>query len=276
MITNNEQLEEVLSRPTPADVEAMEHIGGDLLILGAAGKMGPSLALRAKRAIVEAGVSHRVIAVSRFSDPAVRKSLEDSGVQPIPADLMDRDAVQQLPDAPNIIFMAGRKFGTQGAQHETWAANVLVPALAAERYRGSRIVVFSSGNVYPFRKVKDGGAWEATETDPVGEYAQTVRGRERVFEYFASTFGTKSGMKTYCPFSGVISCRRSHDKRLGKSKLRFVMIIFNNNVSRTCCVAFNHRWYDSIFFIHIHHIILCEHVITKQIKIKSIRSGNNG
>src|SRR5262249_30643885 len=141
----------------------------DLLILGAAGKMGPSLALRAKRAIDQAGSRQRVVAVSRFSDAAVRKSLEDAGIQPISADLMDREALDRLPDAANVIFMAGRKFGTQGAQHETWAANVLLPALAAERYRESRIVVFSSGNVYPFRKLLDGGASEETETDPVGE-----------------------------------------------------------------------------------------------------------
>jgi nucleoside-diphosphate-sugar epimerase len=192
MITTIEQLEEMLSRPNRHDVEALGLLEGDLLILGAAGKMGPSLAMRAKRAIDQAGSKHRIIAVSRFSDAHVRKSLEDAGVQAIAADLMDRHALDHLPDAPNVIFMAGRKFGTQGAQHETWAANVLLPAMAAERYRDSRIVVFSSGNVYPFRKVKDGGATEETETDPVGEYAQTVRGRERVFEHFADRFGVRS------------------------------------------------------------------------------------
>jgi len=192
MITTTEQLEEILSRPTPQDVEALGRLDGDLLILGAAGKMGPSLAMRARRAIDQAGSAKRVMAVSRFSDAGIRKSLEEAGIQAIPADLMDRDAVRGLPDSPNVIFMAGRKFGTEGAQHETWAANVLLPALAVERYRDSRIVAFSSGNVYPFRKVKDGGASEETPTDPVGEYAQTVRGRERVFEYFAEHFGTRS------------------------------------------------------------------------------------
>jgi len=192
MITTTEQLDEILSRPTAHDIEALGRIEGDLLILGAAGKMGPSLALRARRAIDQAGSRQRVIAVSRFSDAGVRKGLEDAGIQAITADLMDREALQRLPDAANVIFMAGRKFGTEGAQHETWAANVVLPWLAAERYRDSRIVVFSSGNVYPFRKVKEGGATEGTATDPVGEYAQTVRGRERAFEYFADHFGTKS------------------------------------------------------------------------------------
>src|SRR5689334_6086214 len=189
MITTTEQLEEILSRPTAHDVEALGRLGGDLLILGAAGKMGPSLALRAKRAMDEAGSGQRVMAVSRFSDAGVRKGLEDAGIHAITADLMDREALQRLPGAAHVIFMAGRKFGTEGAQHETWAANVVLPWLAAERYRDSRIVVFSSGNVYPFRRLKEGGATEETATGPVGEYAQTVRGRERVFEYFADHFG---------------------------------------------------------------------------------------
>jgi len=192
MITTTEQLDEILSRPTAHDVDALRRLDGDLLILGAAGKIGPSLAVRAKRAIDEGGSRQRVVAVSRFSDAGVRKGLEDAGIQAITADLMNRDELQRLPDSPNVIFMAGRKFGTEGAQHETWAANVVLPWLAAERYRGSRIVVFSSGNVYPFRTVGEGGATEKTATDPVGEYAQTVRGRERVFEYFADHFGTKS------------------------------------------------------------------------------------
>ena len=162
MITTTDQLEETLSRPSKHDVEAMGRMEGDLLILGAAGKMGPSLALRAKRAIDEAGSPNRVMAVSRFGDANVRKGLEEAGIHAIPADLMDRAAVQRLPYAPNVIFMAGRKFGTQGAQHETWAANVLLPALAVERYRDSRFVAFSSGNVYPFRRVRYGGAWEET------------------------------------------------------------------------------------------------------------------
>ena len=185
-ITTVAELEEILSRPTEADIEAARNLGGDLIILGAAGKMGPSLAARAKRAIDLAGLHHRVIAVSRSGQPIA------PGIETIAADLLDRDAIARLPNAPNVIFMAGRKFGTEGAQHLTWASNVLIPAWTAERYRESRIVVFSSGNVYPFRTYEQGGATEDTPTDPVGEYAQSVRARERIFEHYAERNGTRS------------------------------------------------------------------------------------
>ena len=192
MITTTDQLEEILSRPSQKDCEALRNLDGDLLILGVGGKMGPSLAVRARRAINEAGLRKRVIAVSRFGDTALRAGLERAGVETIAADLMDREALKALPDAPNVVFMAGRKFGTQGAAHWTWAMNVLLPAMVAERFKDSRIVAFSSGNVYALRKVADGGATEEVETDPAGEYAQTVRGRERIFQYYADQRGTAS------------------------------------------------------------------------------------
>ncbi len=191
-ITTTERLEEVLSRPTARDCEAVAQLVGDLLVLGAGGKMGPSLVARAKRAMDEAGVRKRVIGVARFSEPGLRERLARAGVETIAADLLDGEALRALPEAPNIIFMAGRKFGTQGGEHWTWAVNVLLPALAAERYRYARWVVFSSGNVYPLRKLAEGGADEATATDPEGEYAQTVRGRERVFEHYAERLGVAS------------------------------------------------------------------------------------
>jgi len=192
VITTTDQLEEILSRPNQQDCEALRNLEGDVLILGVGGKMGPSLAVRARRAMDEAGLRRRVIGVSRFGDAALRASLERAGVETIAADLMDGDALKALPDAPNIVFMAGRKFGTQGAEHWTWAMNVLLPALVAERFKHSRFVVFSSGNVYPLRKVADGGATEEVETDPAGEYAQSVRGRERIFQYYADQCGTAS------------------------------------------------------------------------------------
>jgi len=186
MFTNTEQLEERLSRPSAADVEAARKLEGGLVILGAGGKMGPTLALRARRA------GARVIAVSRFGDDATAERLAAAGVEIARADLLDREALRRLPDAPNVVFMAGRKFGTAGAAHSTWAMNVLLPALAADRYATSRFVVFSSGNVYPLRRVAEGGAREDTPPEPVGEYAQSVLGRERIFEYFAERHGTKS------------------------------------------------------------------------------------
>jgi hypothetical protein len=192
MITTTDQLEEMLSRPSQKDCEALRKLEGDLLILGVGGKMGPSLAVRARRAMDEAGLRKRVIGVSRFGEAALRASLERAGVETIAADLMDGDALKALPDAPNIVFMAGRKFGTQGAEHWTWAMNVLLPAWVAGRFKHSRFVVFSSGNVYALRKAADGGATEEVETDPTGEYAQSVRGRERIFQYYADQCGTAS------------------------------------------------------------------------------------
>jgi nucleoside-diphosphate-sugar epimerase len=187
-----EQLEEVLSRPGEADCDAMRSLDGDLLILGVGGKMGPSLAMRARRACEQVGLRTRVIGVSRFGDAGQRAGLERHGVETIAADLMDRKALQTLPDAANVIFMAGRKFGTHGGEHWTWAMNVLLPAMVAERFRDAHMVVFSSGNVYPLRNVAEGGASEDVPTDPVGEYAQTVRGRERVFQFYAEQCGTPS------------------------------------------------------------------------------------
>jgi nucleoside-diphosphate-sugar epimerase len=159
---------------------------GDLLILGVGGKMGPSLARRARRA----NPAKRVIAVSRFSTPGLREALEAEEIETIPAELMDPTALAGLPDAPNVIFMAGRKFGSTGAEWLTWAMNTYLPGLIAERYRGSRIVAFSSGNVYPLVPVKQGGATESTPPDPVGEYAQSVLGRERMFQHFSCLHGT--------------------------------------------------------------------------------------
>jgi nucleoside-diphosphate-sugar epimerase len=190
-INSEAELDDLLATPTEADREAMRALGGDLLILGAAGKMGPSLAQRARRAADEAGVSMRIVAVSRFSDPAAEKEFQIAGIETIRADLLDFDQLAALPEAPNVIFMAGRKFGSTGAAHLTWASNAYLPARVAERYRDSRIVAFSSGNVYPFVPIESGGASEETPPDPVGEYAQSVLARERMFEFFSARYGTR-------------------------------------------------------------------------------------
>ncbi len=189
-IGSEQELEEVLSRPYPEDVEAARALGGDVLILGAGGKMGPSLARRAARAIKAAGVKHRVIAASRFSDAAVREGLEREGIETVAADLLDPVRLGSLPWAKNVIFMAARKFGSTGNEPLTWAMNAWLPAQVAQRYRHSRIVAFASGNVYPLVDVRGGGADEGTAPGPVGEYAQSVLARERMFEYFSGQFGT--------------------------------------------------------------------------------------
>lgn len=189
-IKTESQLEELLSRPDEETAGAMAALDGDLLILGAGGKMGPSLARLARRAINQAGVRKRVIAVARFTNAELPSAFVAQGIEPIACDLLDRRALDKLPDIPNVIFMAARKFGTSGEAHLTWAMNTYLPGLVAERYRHSRIVAFSTGNVYPLRPVADGGAVETTPVGPVGEYAQSALGRERMFEYGSMRWGT--------------------------------------------------------------------------------------
>jgi nucleoside-diphosphate-sugar epimerase len=191
LIRTETELDDLLSAPSGADLAAMRAMEGGLMILGAGGKMGPSLARRARRAADAAGVSKSIVAVSRFSDRAAEVQLREVGIETIGADLLDFDQLARLPDAENVIFMAGRKFGSAGAAHFTWASNAYLPGRVAERYRQARIVAFSSGNVYPFVPVAGGGATEETAPDPVGEYAQSVLARERMFEFFSARHGTR-------------------------------------------------------------------------------------
>jgi Nucleoside-diphosphate-sugar epimerases len=183
------ELEDRLSRPTAALVsDFATGLTGDILVLGAGGKMGPSLARMARRALDAAGRrSQRVIAVARFSDPAARALLEASGVETLPADLSDRTQVERLPDTENLVFMAGQKFGTAAAPERTWAMNAYVPAVVAERYAPARprTVVFSTGCVYPNTPVASGGSREEDPLEPLGEYANSCVARERLFEHFA-------------------------------------------------------------------------------------------
>ena len=186
-----EQLEEELSRPAPADVEAMRALKGDILVLGVAGKMGPSLARLARRASDEAGVRRRVIGAARFTDRAARDGLERHGVATVVCDVLDRAALDALPDAPNVVYMVGQKFGTLGEEARTWAINAVAPAWAAERFKGSTIVAFSTGNVYPLWPTSKSGPSENDAVQPIGEYAQSALARERVFEFFSKRHGTR-------------------------------------------------------------------------------------
>ena len=189
-IHTEEDLEERLSRPTDADSAALAAMEGDLLILGAGGKMGPSLARLARRSAEKAGISKRIVAVARFTNQNLITQLNSSGIETISCDLLDPGILAELPDAPNVIFMAARKFGTTGSEHLTWAMNTYLPGLVAERYRESRIVTFSTGNVYGLSLAEHGGAVEITPVAPEGEYAQSALGRERMFEYASHTWGT--------------------------------------------------------------------------------------
>src|SRR5215813_13965836 len=184
------ELEDILSAPTPSDVAAAKELQGDILILGAGGKMGPSLARLMRRAIAESSSGNRVIAVARFSHPQIRSDLEAAGVETIPCDLLEPGALGKLPDTENVIFMAARKFGTSGSEYLTWAMNTYLPGLVAERYRSSRIVAFSTGNVYGVVPVNSCGSTENSPVAPVGEYAQSALGRERMFEYGSGRWET--------------------------------------------------------------------------------------
>jgi nucleoside-diphosphate-sugar epimerase len=181
------QLEEVMSRPSDALARELEHAPGDIMVLGVGGKMGPTLARMAKRASPQ----RRVIGVARFSQPGLRSQLEQHGIECMEADLLSREALAGLPDAANVIFMAGRKFGSTGSEWLTWAMNAHVPALVAERFAKARIVAFSTACVYPFVNIASNGATEdMPPTAPSGEYANSCVARERMFQHFSHQFQT--------------------------------------------------------------------------------------
>lgn len=188
-IRDVEHLEEMLSEPSAAAVDAMARAKGDVIVLGVAGKMGPSLARMAKRASDAAGVKRRVIGVARFSSRETEKFLQSHGVETITADLLDPRQLDALPDAPNVIYMAGMKFGSTGKESLTWGMNTYLPGMVSQKYRGSRIVAFSTGNVYGLVPVVGGGSVESDALNPQGEYAMSCLGRERIFEHFSRTIG---------------------------------------------------------------------------------------
>jgi nucleoside-diphosphate-sugar epimerase len=182
-----EALEDFMTAPSDALVADLAATPGDIMVLGVGGKMGPTLARLAKRAAPD----KKVIGVARFSEKGVREELARAGVETVPADLLDRAALEKLPKAANVMFMAGRKFGASGDVPLTWAMNVQMPAMVAEVFKASRIVAFSTGNVYPFVPVESGGATEdVPPVPPSGDYANSCVGRERMFEYFSARHGT--------------------------------------------------------------------------------------
>jgi nucleoside-diphosphate-sugar epimerase len=183
-------LEDLLSDPPDYLVSAMRDLDGDLIVLGVAGKMGPTLARMAKRASYRAGRNRRVIGVARFSDANQQAALHACGIETVRCDLLDEAEVDRLPDAENVVFMAGRKFGSTGFESLTWAMNSYVPALVSRRYARRRIVAFSTGNVYGLTLAGRGGSQESDTPRPVGEYAMSCLARERIFEYFSESAGT--------------------------------------------------------------------------------------
>ena len=184
------ELEEPLSRPTPALIDMMRAIPGDFIVLGAAGKMGPSLTRMIKRASDDAGTTRRVIAVSRFSAAGSEEAFTAHGIETVARDLLDANAVAYLPAAANVVYMAGMKFGATGNESLTWAMNAWLPGIVCERYSSSRIVAFSTGNVYGLTPVESGGSREEDALSPSGEYAMSCLGRERIFDHFSRARGT--------------------------------------------------------------------------------------
>ena len=178
-------LEHLLSTPTDAVVELMARLQGDIILLGAGGKIGPSLARMAKCASEMAGVRRRVIGVSRFSKPGEEANLHAYSIETIRCDLLDEAGVAQLPDAPNVLYLVGLKFGSNGRAAETWAMNTYLPSIICRKYRSSRIVAYSTGAVYGMARIDTGGSLETDAPEPVGEYAMSCLGRERMLEYFS-------------------------------------------------------------------------------------------
>jgi len=187
---DDDALEELLSRPTPAVIDALRQVPGDIIVLGAGGKMGPSLTAMVRRAAETLDDGRTVTAVSRFSSATAAMRLERAGVRVLRAELADRESIARLPDAPNVIYMAGQKFGTRDLPSLTWAVNTLIPAMVAERYARSRIVAFSTGNVYALSPAATSGSRESDPLTPIGEYANSCVGRERVLEHMSRTHTT--------------------------------------------------------------------------------------
>jgi nucleoside-diphosphate-sugar epimerase len=187
-IDSDQSLNNVLTQPNEADIAFARRLRGDTAILGAGGKMGPTLAQRLLRALRSADRKSRVIAVSRFQSSDAERELADTGVETLACDLLDPDSLKTLPRVENVLFLAGRKFGSAGDPEVTWAMNTVVPAQVAQHFRNSRLVVFSTGNVYPFISPEHGGCIESDAPAPLGEYAQSCLGRERIFEFYAKKF----------------------------------------------------------------------------------------
>lgn len=185
-----QQLEDEILAPSAALIADMKQIKGDIMLLGIGGKMGPSMAKAAIRAIKAARVDKKVYGVSRFSTTELREELENMGVHTIACDLLNEEELKELPQVENIIYLAGHKFGTTGNEDFTWAMNTYLPGMVASHFQNSNIVAFSSGNVLPFVPISDAGVSEETSPEPIGEYAQSCLGRERIFEYFSKKNGT--------------------------------------------------------------------------------------
>jgi len=189
-----EEVEEALSRPDEGVVETLRKLEGDVIVLGVAGKMGPTLARMIVRGCEEAGVKRRVIGVARFSNGGERAKLETHGIETIKADLLDEEQLKKLPEAANVVYMPAMKFGSMGQEGMTWAMNTFLAGMCCQKYSKSKIVAFSTGNVYALCPVKRGGSVETDEPGPIGDYAMSCLGRERMFDYFSRVRGIRCAL----------------------------------------------------------------------------------
>lgn len=184
-IESEDQLDEIMTRPRPCLIEFVKNLQSPLVILGAAGKMGPSLAVLVRRAAEAAGHKLEMVAVSRFSSKDAKSWFETRGIRTLSCDLLERESLALLPDSANVIYLVGLKFGTAQNPALTWAANTLVPSNVSERFRQARIVALSTGNVYPLTPISKSGSVETDLLTPLGEYANAAVARERLFEFYS-------------------------------------------------------------------------------------------
>jgi nucleoside-diphosphate-sugar epimerase len=188
LIADSAHLDELLSEPAGAVIERFARLEGDLILLGVTGKMGPTLARMARRASDQAGIRRRIIGAARFLDPRQEVLLQAIGIDTLRCDLLDPAQIASLPEVPNVVYLVGMKFGSTGQEARTWAVNCWVPALVCQKYRQSRIVAFSTGNIYGLSPVMRGGSVESDPLNPLGDYAMSCLGRERIFEYFSRAY----------------------------------------------------------------------------------------
>lgn len=244
-ISDVEQLDELLSEPTPQAIQTLRDLPGDVMLLGAGGKMGPTLGRMLRRAADAAGIPRQVTAVSRFSNADAVHAMESAGINVIPGDLLDEDFVATLPQASNVIFMAGMKFGASSDTSATWAMNAYVPALVARQFRDSRITAFSTGNVYPLVSPASAGSKESDAPAPIGEYAMSALGRERMFGYFCRRQQTPTAilrLNYACELRyGVLVdlCRKVHAGEAIDLSMGYVNVIWQGdaNAMTICALA---------------------------------------
>lgn len=185
-----EEIYKNLLQPSDDLIQDIARLDGDIMILGVGGKMGPALAKLAKKSVDKAGINKKIIGVARFTEMDLQLELEREGIETFKADLLNDEQLQKLPDVENVLYLAGVKFGTSGNESFTWAMNTYLPGRVAEKFKNSRIVVFSTGNVYPLTNANGKGASENIAPEPIGEYAQSCLGRERMFQYFSEKNNT--------------------------------------------------------------------------------------